>query len=97
MNNDELFEITDDLPEVIKKQLVKNKERKIIELLNIKSPLSYDQIIVGMFRKFNKTVTRHSVRNSCHYLEKDKLIVKVSKGVYRLPSIPERVKNRNIL
>jgi hypothetical protein len=80
----------EDLPDEIKNNLKDMKKIKItvismiMELFKIKNTLSVDEIIVGLFRKFNIVKSRMNVVGSLYYLKLQGELKITGIGVYSL-------------
>ena len=79
-----IFEITDDLPDVLKSELTGVKETKIarlIALLKIANrPLTLNEIIIGYYRKYNEVITRKKAIGILYQGTRRGLVVHTASG-----------------
>ena len=87
MMNDDIFDIKniDDIDEITKKYIKTRhrdckKSMEVLSLFEIKNILSIDEILVGMYRKYRKIVTRAYIRNKMFFLKEKGLIKKYCKN-----------------
>lgn len=82
------LESTEDLPESCKSELrimnVRDETMMLLNLFDLKSPLSFDEIIVGLYRLHKLEKTRVWVSATLYNLNKKGLVRKVEgkKGIY---------------
>ena len=57
--------------------------RQILSLFDLKNELSLDEILVGMFRKYNVVTTRNCISSNVYNYRRMNLIKMVDKGVYK--------------
>lgn len=99
MNKDEIFCMTntEDLPKEVKKELRAIEGSKkiitklIIQLFLIKSPLSVDEILIGLYRVHKIVKTRSWLSSSLFHLKSHGVIENApeKRGVYKLVSKEE--------
>jgi hypothetical protein len=88
--NDAIFNLdrVDDLPDSCKKELklvnIRDEGMMLLGLFDIKNPLSFDEIIVGLYRLNKLEKTRTWVSATLYNLSKKGLVKKIKgkKGVY---------------
>lgn len=91
---EELFDIfnLDDLPEDMKREVESKRmdefERKILELFELaKRPLSIDEVMVGLYRKYGVQKNHRQVMNKLYQMSSQitsAKIATVKRGVYQL-------------
>lgn len=90
MESNDIFNLenTSDLTNDCKKQLkllnMRDDAKRLLELFDKKSPLSIDEIIVGLYRLYKLEKTRVWVSSTLYNLSRKNLIKKISgiKGEY---------------
>lgn len=92
---DNIFDLSNlsDLPENLASELRLESviDKKIIALFKEKTPLNYNEIIVGWFRKYGQVKSRGYFRTSLYRMSKKGLIEPTNKkGEYDLPKEQDR-------
>jgi hypothetical protein len=75
-----------DLPEFLKNQLKKGYGKdteKLLSLFDLKETLNIDEIIVGLFRKYQLEKNRVWVTSTAYNLTRIKLLESLGSGIYR--------------
>lgn len=85
----DIFEITDDLPNEVKSNLAcleKNRiDNLLIDLLTIaKRPLTLNELIVGLYRKYNVQIDRAKLTAKLYRMVANKRVIKPTKTLYAL-------------
>lgn len=85
----DIFEITEDLPDEVKSNLVgieKNRvDNLLIDLLTIaKRPLTLDELIVGLYRKYNVQIDRAKITAKLYRMVANQRVIKPTKSLYSL-------------
>lgn len=82
--NEDIFKITEDLPDDVKNSLKKlhSTTSRILALFEIKNILSVDEIIVGIYRRYNTLLTRTNVSSTLQKLKNRNKIKYKERGVY---------------
>ena len=90
MEND-IFDLGDqsDLPVEMRANLSNGPkyEKEIISLFELKETLRPDEIIVGLFRRYNMHITKSSLLVKMCTLHKQKKVIRLRKGVYILNKV----------
>lgn len=88
MDNNDIFNLKNinDISASCKKNLKLNglhdDTKKLLDLFNIKQPLSIDEMIVALYRKFKIEKTRTWVSGTLYNLSRKKLITRLINGNY---------------
>jgi len=89
-NPKNVFELGDitDIPDDLKSNLKTMestcpKTSNILKLFEIKSELTIDEILVGLYRMFGHKKTRVWVSSSLYNLSRKKMVTKSDSGVYK--------------
>lgn len=82
--NEDIFKITDELPEHVKNSLKINNSTtsRILTLFEIKNVLTVDEIIVGIYRRHNILLTRTNISSLLQKLKNTNKIKYKERGVY---------------
>lgn len=85
----DIFEITNDLPNEVKSNLVSLEKNRIdnllIDLLTIaKRPLTLNELIVGLYRKYNVQIDRAKITAKLYRMVANKQLIKPTKSLYAL-------------
>jgi hypothetical protein len=88
MAKKDIFDLNEveDLPDFCKKQLklinIHIHTQRLLELFALKSELTVDEIVVGMYRKYGLEKTRVWVSSTLYNLKRRDLIKKIDKEKY---------------